>query len=110
MITIKSNLKDKSKVAFFEIHKDHPGGEVLVTGEGEFQVARTRQVVWAIGKDKIVEVGKTKEESLAVGTDEGEPLDAATADEGKALDEGKSEMTSARTAPPPPQAKRPFKG
>jgi hypothetical protein len=93
MITVKSNLKDKSKVAFFEIHKDHPNGQVLVTGEGEFQAARTRQVVWAIGQDRIIEVGKTKEESLAVGQDEGKPLA-----ETKTTDAGSVQPTPRRTA------------
>lgn len=75
MITVKSNLKDKSKVAFWEQHKAHPDGEVFVTGEGEFQVARTTAVIQAIGQERIVEVGKTKEETLATGQDEGKALE-----------------------------------
>lgn len=91
MITVKSNLKDKSKVAFWEQHVTHPDGEVLVTGEGEFQVARTTAVIRAIGQEVIVEVGKTKEESLAAGQDEG-----------KALEPGP--VTKSTTQPPPPES------
>jgi hypothetical protein len=74
LIKVKSNLEDKSRVAFFEQHPAHPGGEVYITGEAEFEVARTRQVLWAIGAGHIVEVGVPKEETLAAGSDEGKPL------------------------------------
>ena len=83
MITVKSNLKDKSKVAFWEQHAAHPDGEVFVTGEGEFQVARTLAVIKAIGEERIVEVGKAKEETLATGQDEGKALDAGKEKRGK---------------------------
>jgi hypothetical protein len=74
LIKIKSNLEDKSRVAFYEQHPAHPDGEVYVTGEGEFEAARTRQTLWAIGAGHIVEVGKSKEQSLALEADSGKPL------------------------------------
>jgi len=63
MLTVKSGLADKGKIALYEAHPDHPNGEVKVTGEGEFQVAPTRAVLHAIGEGWLVQVGakSTKE-------------------------------------------------
>lgn len=60
MITVKSALADKSRIALFEKHPDHPGGELLVTGESEFQAAKTRAVLAALGDGRLVEVGLTQ--------------------------------------------------
>lgn len=94
MITVKSNLKDTSKVAFWEQHAAHPNGEVFVTGDGEFEIARTTAVIQAIGQGRIIEVGKTKEETLATGQDEG-----------RALEPGPVTRTEEKSGPFEPQSK-----
>jgi hypothetical protein len=57
-------LKDKARVALWEVHPDHPkstqypaGGEIFVTGEGEHKVAETPGVLRALREEKIVKAG-----------------------------------------------------
>lgn len=56
LITVKSALKDTSRVALWERHADHPGGEIFVADDKEHQVAETPAVVLAIKEDKLVKV------------------------------------------------------
>jgi hypothetical protein len=55
MITVKSNLPG-NRVALWERHPDHPGGEVFVAGPGEFEVAETAAVKKRLNDGWLVEV------------------------------------------------------
>jgi hypothetical protein len=57
LIKVKSNLEDKSKVALWERHKDHPNGEIFIADDKEHQVAETPAVKLALKEEKLVKVG-----------------------------------------------------
>lgn len=56
---IKSNLPD-NRVALWERHPDHPGGEIFVVGDNEVEVAETHAVKTALNQGRVVEVEKKK--------------------------------------------------
>lgn len=53
-IRVKSNLPD-NRMALFERHPDHPGGEIAVYGDGTFAVARTKEVEAHLRSGELVE-------------------------------------------------------
>lgn len=55
MITVKSGLPD-NRVALWERHPDHPGGEIFITGPGEYQVAETAAVKARLKSGELIEV------------------------------------------------------
>lgn len=57
MITVKSALSG-NRVALWQVHPDHPGGEVFVVGDKGVKVAETDAVKEAIKDGKLVQVGK----------------------------------------------------
>jgi hypothetical protein len=76
LIKVKSGLADRSRIALYEQHPDHPRGEVLVKGEGEFEVARTRAVLMALGEGRLVEVAEAEPPAAA-----SEPPDLGNSEE-----------------------------
>ena len=60
LIKVKSKVKESptggAPVALHEKHPDHPGGEVFVYGDNEFEVARTAEVSRAIAEGRLAEV------------------------------------------------------
>ena len=52
---VKSNLPN-DRVALWERHPDHPGGEVFIAGEGEHQVGKTPQVKTLLARGVLIEV------------------------------------------------------
>ena len=60
-ITVKSNLPDKIRVALWEVHPDHPGGEVYIADDQAHEVALTRRVQAALGRGWLVEASETPE-------------------------------------------------
>lgn len=64
IITVKSNLKDKARVALWEKHPAHPksqqfpeGGEIFIADDQEHKVAETPAVLGAIREEKLVRAG-----------------------------------------------------
>ncbi len=55
IILVESGRTD-GRVALFERHPDHPGGEVYVAGERTVEVAETAAVLQAIGTGDLVRV------------------------------------------------------
>lgn len=60
LIRVKSKLTNKSQVALWEKHPDHPksdrfpeGGEVFIADDKEHQVAETPAVLLAIKDDRL---------------------------------------------------------
>ena len=60
-ITVKSNLPDKTRVALWEVHADHPNGEVYIADDQAHEVAVTRRVQAALGRGWLVEASETPE-------------------------------------------------
>lgn len=56
MDTIKVKAKDPHRVAAFERHPAHPGGECWVTGDEVHQVAATPFIVQRIGLGFLIQV------------------------------------------------------
>jgi hypothetical protein len=56
LITVKSNLADKTRVALWEVHPDHPDGEVFIADDKEHKVAETTRVTAALRGGQLVEV------------------------------------------------------
>lgn len=55
LLTVKSGLDDE-RVALWEVHPDHPEGEVYIAGELVVQVARTAEVERHLRSGDLVEV------------------------------------------------------
>lgn len=55
MITVKSGLPT-NRVALWERHPDHPGGEVFIADEKEYQVAETAAVKARLKSGDLIEV------------------------------------------------------
>lgn len=55
---VRSNLPD-NRVALWERHPAHPGGEVFIAGEGEHDVAATPAVQTRLKSGVLVEVAVT---------------------------------------------------
>ena len=56
IITVKSALEDTTRVALWEVHPDHPGGEVFIAGEESHHVAETRRVREALRAGRLAQV------------------------------------------------------
>lgn len=56
IITVKSALPDKNRVALWERDERHPGGEIFIADDKEHRVAETPAVLLAIKEDKLVKV------------------------------------------------------
>lgn len=61
-----------NQVALWERHPDHPGGEVFLAGDGEFEVAATPAVETRLRKGSLVLV----EPAVASAPDSPEPVTA----------------------------------
>jgi len=57
MIRVKSGLPD-NRVALWERHPDHPGGEVFIAGLGEYDVAPTPAVQARLKSGALAEIEK----------------------------------------------------
>ena len=73
-ITVKSKLTDKTRVALWEVHPDHPGGEVYIADDQAYEVAVTRRVQAALGRGWLVEASETPETLMNAA--EVEPVEA----------------------------------
>lgn len=56
MIRVRSNLKNKNRVALWERHPDHPGGEVKIADERVYEVAETQTIRDALKNGVLTEV------------------------------------------------------
>lgn len=88
-------------VALWERHPDHPGGEVFLAGEGEFEVALTPAVEARLRDGRLIVVDHVDHVdpaslSLAKGKKQGEPAIAPAIVE-----------TSEAAEPPKPRKKTP---
>lgn len=54
-VTVKSGRRDNT-VALWEVHPEHPDGEIFIAGDAEVQSARTRRVDAALKAGILVEV------------------------------------------------------
>ena len=56
LIKVRSSIEDVNRVALWDKHPDHPGGEVFIAGAKIFLVARTPAVIAALRQGVLVEV------------------------------------------------------
>lgn len=66
MITVKSNLPDKSRVALWERDARHPDGEIYIADDQPHQVGDTPSVRKALSTGALVEI---KPEMVVVQTE-----------------------------------------
>ena len=72
-ITVQSNLQDKARVALWEVHPDHPDGEVFIADRESHQVAETRRVREALRAGRLAQVAAEMQMVAAPPEPEPEP-------------------------------------
>lgn len=70
LITVTS-ARDDNKVVLWEVHSDHPEGEVFVAGAMEKQVAETPLVLRRLSENQLVKVGAKVGEKRPASTKAG---------------------------------------